>query len=189
MGCRSPTLKGREHVLRQHIVGLKNILISNRIGYVVTLAREVGYAMCPLATEQQKENPATALTPIAEADIVTLLRAEVQKFESIAAWARHNSLDRTDVSSAIHQRKPISTNMLRALGLRKAVVDDRSRVLDSIDIRQVLSAAVAASGSQAAWANKHRINRSFINKVLRIEREPSENIVRALGLRFVVVRD
>ena len=79
--------------------------------------------------------------------------------------------------------------MLRALGLRKAVVDDRSRVIDSTDIRHLLGAAVAAVGSQSAWARKHQINRPSINKVMRAEREPTGDIIRALGLRFVVVRD
>jgi len=115
IGCRSLTPQGRLHVLQQHLHRLKDIL--NGAGYVIAAAREVGYALCPLEMEQRKLSPAkveTTLMPIEEKDIVALLRAEVQKFESIAAWARHASVDRTNVSSAIHQKKTdLSENVAR----------------------------------------------------------------------------
>jgi DNA-binding phage protein len=122
-------------------------------------------------------------------DVVALLRAEVRKFESTAAWARSASLDRTHVSSAIHQRRSISKSMLRAPGLQTAVVDDDARVLTEGDIRRVLRADVAAVGSQAAWAKKNQMSRLFLNRILRKVAPPSENIIRALGLRIVVISD
>ena len=124
-----------------------------------------------------------------EKDVVELLRAEVQKAGTVAAWARSVSLARPDVSSAIHQNRPISKSVIRALGLRTAVIDGGERVLTESDILKLLRAEVAAAGSQLAWAKKSRISRPQLNKVLREDRPPSANIVRALGLRFVITSD
>jgi DNA-binding phage protein len=126
---------------------------------------------------------------LTESDAVALLRAEVEKAGSVAAWARSASLDRTHVSSAVYQRRPISKRMLRALGLRKAVINNRFHLLDESEIRKLLRAEVAAAGGQSAWAKKHRISRPFLNYVLREREPPSENILRALGLRIVVMSD
>ena len=124
-----------------------------------------------------------------ERDVVELLRAEVQKAGTVAAWARSVSLARPDVSSAIHQNRPISKSVIRALGLRTAVIDGGERVLTEGDILKLLRAEVAAVESQLAWAKKSRISRPQLNKVLREDRPPSANIVRALGLRFVITSD
>jgi DNA-binding phage protein len=122
-------------------------------------------------------------------DVVARLRAEVQKAGTVAGWSRSVSLNRTDVSNAIHQNRPISKTMVRALGLRTAVVDGAARVLTESDILELLRAEVAAGGGQSAWARKNRMSRPALNKVLRKERLPSANIVRALGLRFVITSD
>jgi DNA-binding phage protein len=121
-----------------------------------------------------------------EKDVVALLRAEVKKVGTVAGWSRSVSLNRTDVSNAIHENRPISKTMIRALGLRTAVVDGAARVLTESDILELLRADVAAGGGQSAWARKNRMSRPALNKVLRKERLPSANIVRSLGLRFVV---
>jgi DNA-binding response OmpR family regulator len=46
IGCASRSVDARHHTLRQHVRGLRNILISNGDKYVITVARAVGYAMC-----------------------------------------------------------------------------------------------------------------------------------------------
>ena len=120
---------------------------------------------------------------------VALLRAEVKRAGSVAAWAKSASVDRTFVSGVVHQRRPISKSMLRALGLRTAVVDGGGAVLTEAGLFRLLEAEVAAAGSQSAWAKKHRISRVFLNYVLRGREPPSENIIRALGLRIVIISD
>ena len=122
-------------------------------------------------------------------DVVARLRAEVQKAGTVAGWSRSVSLNRTDVSNAIHQNRPIAKSVIRALGLRTAVIDGGERLLTESDILKLLRAEVAAAGSQLAWAKKSRISRPQLNKVLREDRPPSANIVRALGLRFVITSD
>lgn len=126
---------------------------------------------------------------LTEKDVVVLLRTEVRKFESITAWAKSVSLDRTHVSSVVHQRRPISKSMIRALGLRTAVVDRSARVLSESGILRLLRAEVAAVGGQTAWARKNRMNRTLLNKVLRKRGHPPANMIRALGLRLVVISD
>ena len=125
-----------------------------------------------------------------EKDVIALLRAEVQKAGSVAAWAQSASLDRTYVSGVVYQRRrPTAPKLLCALGLRRAVVGDDVHVLDTTDIYRLLEAEVAAVGGQSAWARKNRVSRPFLNKVLREREPPSENIIRALGLRIVVISE
>jgi hypothetical protein len=57
-------------------------------------------------------------------EIVQLLRAEVKKAGSQGAWAKRAGVQRADVNKVIHQRRPASKNIIRALGLRVVVVKD-----------------------------------------------------------------
>jgi DNA-binding phage protein len=100
-----------------------------------------------------------------------------------------NHITAGTVSCVIHHRRRISKRVLHALGLRKAVVGDGPRVLDASDIRRLLETEVAAAGSQSEWARKNRIDRAFLNKVLRKGKPPSAKLIRALGLRIVVMSD
>jgi hypothetical protein len=62
------------------------------------------------------------------------------------------------------------------------------RILEQKDIVQLLRAEVEKAGSQTAWAKKHWIDLAYVNGVLHGARRPSERIIRALGLRTVVLR-
>ncbi len=126
---------------------------------------------------------------LTEKAVAVLLRSEVRKSQSISAWAKSVSLDRTHVSSVVNQRRPISKSMIRALGLRTAVVDASARVVSESGILKLLRAEVAAVGGQTAWARKNRMNRTLLNKVLRKRGRPPANMIRALGLRFVAISD
>jgi DNA-binding phage protein len=63
------------------------------------------------------------------------------------------------------------------------------RVLEQKDIVQLLRREVKKAGSQAAWAKKHGVDRSRVNKALQHASAPTESIILALGLRIVVVSD
>jgi hypothetical protein len=63
------------------------------------------------------------------------------------------------------------------------------RILEPRDIVQLLRTQVEKAGSQAAWAESHGIERANLNKVLHGARPPTESIIRALGLRTVVISD
>ena len=63
------------------------------------------------------------------------------------------------------------------------------RVLEPNDIVQLLRAEVKKAGGQEAWAKKTGIDRALVNKVIHQKRPVSKNMMKALGLRVVVVRD
>ena len=63
------------------------------------------------------------------------------------------------------------------------------RILERKDIVQLLRSEVEEAGGQVAWAKKHGLDRTIVNKVMHRARPPTEGIIRALGLRIVVVSD
>ena len=62
------------------------------------------------------------------------------------------------------------------------------RVLDNKDIVRLLRAEVAKAGNQSAWAKKVGVERADVSKTLHGRMPPSKKVIRALGLRIVVVR-
>jgi DNA-binding phage protein len=123
-------------------------------------------------------------------DVITLFRSEVQKAGSISAWARKTSINRTAVSEALQSKKPISKKMLRALGLRKALSSTNdARLLKTGELFRLLRTQVALAGSQTAWARDTGIQRPEISKVLRGKRPLNKQMMHALGLRVVTVKD
>ena len=63
------------------------------------------------------------------------------------------------------------------------------RILERKDILELLQSEVEKAGGQSAWAKRHRVERTNLNKALRGVISPPESIIRALGLRIVVVSD
>ena len=121
-------------------------------------------------------------------NIITLLRAEIQKAGGVTAWANNASIDRAVVSAALHHKRPIPKRVIRALGLRRALsLADESRLLGARDIRRSVRSEVEEAGSQTAWAKKTGIPRPDINKVMHGKQPPSKKMIDALGLRVVFV--
>ena len=58
-------------------------------------------------------------------DILQFLRAAVEQEGSKAAFAARHGLTRTDLSKILHGRRPVSSTLAKALGLRKVYVVDR----------------------------------------------------------------
>jgi DNA-binding phage protein len=63
------------------------------------------------------------------------------------------------------------------------------RVLEPREIVQLLRAEVKKAGSQGTWAKRAGIDRSFVNKIIHGRKQPTKNMILALGLRIVVLRD
>jgi hypothetical protein len=121
-------------------------------------------------------------------DIITLLRAEIQKAGSVTAWASNASIDRAVVSAALHHKRSLPKRLIRALGLRRALsLTNESRPLEARDIRRLVGTEVAEAGSQAAWARKIGIPRPDINRVLQGKKPPNKKMIDALGLCVVFV--
>jgi hypothetical protein len=66
----------------------------------------------------------------------------------------------------------------------------QARVFDDHDALILLKAALEREGSQAAFADRHGVHRSYISKVLNGRHvSDAKAIVRALGLRRVYVAE
>jgi DNA-binding phage protein len=70
-----------------------------------------------------------------------------------------------------------------------AARQQQMRILEPKDIVRLLRIEVEKAGGQTVWAKRNGINRSITNKVLRGDRAPTRSIIRALGLRIIVVAD
>jgi DNA-binding phage protein len=61
--------------------------------------------------------------------------------------------------------------------------------LEPKEIVDLLRAEVKRAGSQEAWAKMAGVQRTEVSKTITGKRSPSKTIIRALGLRVVVVKD
>ena len=75
------------------------------------------------------------------------------------------------------------------VGLTPSWAVDHLRVLDDDDVVHLLRAAVKREGSQAAFAERHGLDRGTMNSILNGKRRVSATVLRALGLRKVYVID
>lgn len=66
----------------------------------------------------------------------------------------------------------------------------RARVFDDDDALILLKAALEREGSQAAFADRHGVHRTYISKVLNGRHvSHASAVVKALGLRIVYVAE
>ena len=60
--------------------------------------------------------------------------------------------------------------------------------LDWFDVLRMLQADIARVGSQAAWARAFGVSRQFVGQVLGSQREPSTEMLDAIGVRSRTIR-
>jgi DNA-binding phage protein len=65
----------------------------------------------------------------------------------------------------------------------------RAIIFDQDDLYRMLRAAIEREGGQTAFAKRHHIDRSRLNKVLKRKKRPGDAVARALGLRRVYVAE
>jgi hypothetical protein len=63
------------------------------------------------------------------------------------------------------------------------------RILEHEEIVQLLWREVQKAGTQTAWAKRNGVDRTELNRVLHHSKPPTQAIIRALGLRTVIVTD
>ena len=132
--------------------------------------------------------------PLEPAEVVQLLRSEVERVGSQMAFAKMAGVDRATVNKILHGRRQPTEKVILALGLRrvprvKAGIHKLrpTEELDVEDILRLLHAEVQRLGSQTAFAKIAGVDRATVHKVLRGQFLPSPKIVHALGLRMVVL--
>jgi hypothetical protein len=62
------------------------------------------------------------------------------------------------------------------------------RVLGRKEIVDLLRTEVQKAGSQDAWARRAGVQRADVSKVIHRKRPPSKKMIKALGLRVVIVK-
>jgi len=60
--------------------------------------------------------------------------------------------------------------------------------LDRIEIFAAINQAIAAAGSQAAFARQVGVSPQYVSLVLNAQRPPSDDLLAAVGLCRIVVR-
>lgn len=55
------------------------------------------------------------------------------------------------------------------------------------ETREKLRQACRESGGQSAWCQKHGITAPFLSEILRGRRDPTERVVRLIGLERVMM--
>jgi DNA-binding phage protein len=63
------------------------------------------------------------------------------------------------------------------------------RELDTAAIISLLRADIKRVGGVAVWSKKQRIDRTVVAKALSGSRPPTKRMIKALGLRIIVVSD
>jgi hypothetical protein len=63
----------------------------------------------------------------------------------------------------------------------------RKKALTADDVRALLGKEVTRKGSQQAWAEWAGVSGAYVHDVMHGRREPGESILKALGLKKVVI--
>jgi hypothetical protein len=63
------------------------------------------------------------------------------------------------------------------------------RIFEPEDVISLLRFEIKQAGSQMAWANKTGVDRPRLNRILNGRKPITPAIIRALGLRIVIVSD
>ena len=61
----------------------------------------------------------------------------------------------------------------------------KSLLLDSDDVLDLLREEVASSGSQSEWARQNKVNRTIVSAILKRRRRFQPKVIQALGLRKI----
>jgi hypothetical protein len=108
----------------------------------------------------------------------------------IGASKSADLIKRTMVNKVLNGKRQPTENIIRALGLRKALSSTHhSRVLAAEEVRRLLRTQVAQAGSQSAWGRNIGVSRPEISKALWGKRPPNKQMMDTLGLRVVLVKD
>lgn len=157
----------------------------------------------------------TRLLVFNDDEAIELLRAAVKGERNQLAFAKRHRIDRSDLNRMLHGKKPITSAVLDAIGLRtvyarqsgstkmhgrkapeipgywirrsQTVGTQARNVFDDNDALVLLKAAIERAGSQAAFADDHGIDRSYVSQMLTGRSPVAQSVIKALGLRRVYI--
>ncbi len=96
-----------------------------------------------------------------------------------AEWARQTGVDRSTLNQVLRGRRPITKQIINALGLRKVTLPSEKELVKR------LRAEVARAGSHAEYARRVGLDRTYLTHVLN-GRRPGAEISKALNIATVV---
>ena len=70
---------------------------------------------------------------------------------------------------------------------RETKLGSQVLAFDEHEVVQLLRAAIAREGNQAAWARHHGLERTGLNMILSGKRPVSDTVMKVLGLRKLYV--
>ena len=94
-------------------------------------------------------------------------------------WARQTGVNRSTLNQVMHGRRPITKQIINALGLRKVTLPSKKELVKRL--RQ----EVARAGTHAEYAHRVGLDRTYLTHVLN-GRNPGAEISKALNIATVV---
>lgn len=169
-----------------------------------------------LRRERGSPRLGTRLLAFTDDEAIELLRAAVRDAGNQLAFAKRHRIDRSTLNQMLNGKKPLTSAVLDAVGLRKVYARQISmkmrrrkpseipgywirrlqtvgaqahNVFDDNDALVLLKAAIERAGSQAAFAHNHGIDRSYISLMITGRSPVAQSVIKALGLRRVYIKE
>ena len=141
---------------------------------------------------------------ITDVEILSLLRESIDKEGGQSAWSRKHNVVRPYLNSVLQGSKLLGpsrdSSVLSLINVRLAFVKNsvspgkvKSRVITRREIVRLLTEDIERVGNQSAYARKHRIDRTYLNRVLKGAKLDGprrwSSLVAPLNIRLAYVRD
>jgi DNA-binding transcriptional regulator YdaS (Cro superfamily) len=118
-----------------------------------------------------------------EDEVLRMLRAAIERAGGQRAFAKRHGLDRSNLNLVLSGKRPVTDSIAKPLGLRRLYVAAKDETL------RTLRAATEREGGQSAFARRHGLSRSHLNRVLSGKRPVADAVARPLGLRGLYIAD
>ena len=122
-----------------------------------------------------------------EAELVRVLRKQVERAGGQSMWARQNKIDRTVLNKMLNGYRKIPKSVLTALSLERVYVGKKCEYRED-EVLTLLQSSVRAANGPAEWARRKGISRSYLSRVLHGKNPLSPSIVSALALQAAWVK-
>jgi DNA-binding transcriptional regulator YdaS (Cro superfamily) len=146
-----------------------------------------------------------AYVEITDVEILSLLRESIEKEGGQSAWCRKYNVVRPYLNKVLHGSKLLGpprdgSSVLSLIKIRLAFVRKsaspgkvKSRVITRREIVRLLTDDIERVGNQSAYARKHRVDRTYLNRVLKGAKlggpKRTSSLVAPLNIKLAYVRD
>jgi len=121
---------------------------------------------------------------LSDVDVLRILRAAIQEAGDQSKWARRHGISRPHLNRVLKRKRGFSLRILRALKLKPIWQHSLSKK----HIRRLLHEAIDEAGSQSEWCRRVRVDRTWLNKVLKGRVPIGLRIVKLLKIKTIYVQ-